>query len=162
MEWTVYRFAPFGLSCDVPARGQMAVQLDGRKPQGGYLATSAGTASLFVMHGPDQSLDAWEARLRSRPTVRVEVVEQQAPTTLGARPAQRRTLRVSEENAPVGTVVRPDSSIAHVTGGYPQAMLRTAVATDPSTPLLAEVQAPEAAWPSRDAAHFFASFRYED
>jgi hypothetical protein len=157
MEWTPYRFDDFGLSCDLFRGAPVAVELDARAAERGYLAQGEGALSLFVSYGPEATLDVWLERALAGGPDAAHVAEARTPARLCGGPAERVVVEVAPTppawgHWPDGTTAPPVEPgavrLALVSGRHR------------GTPLVAAFRRPAADAAAAEAeAHFFDSFR---
>lgn len=157
MEWMRYRFGAFGLSCDLFRDAPVAVDLDARAGERGYLAQGEGGRSLFVSYGPDDTLDRWLERALAGGPDAARVAEARAPARLCDGPAERVVVEVAA--TPPAHGHWPDGTTAP--SAVPGAVLLALVsARHRGTPLVAAFRRPAADPQGAEAeARFFASFR---
>jgi hypothetical protein len=157
MEWMRYRFDDFGLSCDLFRGAPVAVDLDERAGERGYLAQGEGALSLFVSYGPDATLELWLQRALAGGPRAARVAEPRAPTLLCGGPAERVVVEVAPTppargHWPEGTAAPPEYAGA--------VRLALVSARHRGTPLVAAFRRPTADPAGAETEeHFFASFR---
>jgi hypothetical protein len=157
MEWMPYRFGDFGLSCDLFRGAPVAVDLDARAGERGYLAQGEGALSLFVSYGPDDTLELWLQRALSGGPRAARVAEPRAPARLCGAPAERAVVEVAARAAPRGHWPHGTPVPPEVSGAVRLALVS---ARHRGTPLVAAFRRPAADPAGAETEdHFFASFR---
>lgn len=157
MEWMRYRFEDFGLSCDLFRGSPVAVDLDARAGERGYLAQGEGALSLFVSYGSEATLDVWLERALAGGPQKARVAEPRAAARLCGGPAERVVVEVAPTppargHWPEGTPAPPEEAGA--------ARLALVSARHRGTPLVAAFRRPAADPAGAETEeHFFASFR---
>jgi hypothetical protein len=162
MEWTIYRFVGFGVTCDIFRDARAAIDLDERMPNEGYLAQEHGPLALTVSYGAAAALDVWLQRALSGPSSAVSVVEKSQGTLCGRR-AERVVLGVTPPPSPAGTRAGPNGLESMAVDSGDPFLLVALSGSHRQTPLLATFRRPlprDAPDPYAVAeAHFFSSFR---